>query len=81
MPKIKLSPDANYVSKSYPITLQDIIELVQSKHLDPKNLMLIINDSNPNFTGYVEEALLNTDGSGISIELYTACTKTHFQNN
>ena len=60
----------HYIEKTFPITLHDLIELAKSQNLDPKDLKLIINDSNPNYTDYVKCALLNQDTNSISIELY-----------
>lgn len=63
---------AKYIDKTFPITLQDLIDLAKSENLDPKDLKLIMNDSNPEYTGYTQCAVLNKDGDKISIELYTA---------
>ena len=60
-----------YIQKSYSVTLKDLNELAEAYGYKPEELKLIINDSNPDFTGYIHMAMLNRDGSDTSIELYT----------
>lgn len=62
---------AKYIDKTFPITLQDIIDLVKSANLDPKDLKLIMNSNQADLSAYVQCALLNQDCDKISIELYT----------
>jgi len=62
---------AKYIDKTFPITLQDIIDLVNSENLDPKDLKLIMNSNQADLSAYVQCALLNQDCDKISIELYT----------
>ena len=62
---------AKYIDKTFPITLQDLIDLVNSENLDPKNLKLIMNSNQADLSAYVQCALLNQDCDKISIELYT----------
>lgn len=63
---------AKYIDKTFPITLQDLIDLAKSENQDPKDLKLIMNEHNPDYTGYVQCSALNPDGDSISIELYQA---------
>ena len=60
-----------YIDKTFPITLQDLIDLVNSENLDPKDLKLIMNSNQADLSAYVQCALLNQDCDKISIELYT----------
>jgi hypothetical protein len=62
---------AKYIDKTFPITLQDLIDLVNSENLDPKDLKLIMNSNQADLSAYVQCALLNPDCGNISIELYT----------
>ena len=62
---------AKYIDKTFPITLQDLIDLVNSENLDPKDLKLIMNSNQADLSAYVQCALLNQDQEDISIELYT----------
>lgn len=63
---------AKYIDKTFPITLQDLIDLAKSENKDPKDLKLIMNEHDPNYTGYAQCAVLNQDCDKISIELYQA---------
>jgi len=60
-----------YIDKTFPITLQDLIDLAKSENLDPKDLKLIMNSNSADLAAYVQCALLNQDQGNISIELYT----------
>jgi hypothetical protein len=62
---------AKYIDKTFPITLQDLIDLAKSENLDPKDLKLIMNSNQADLSAYVQCALLNQDCDKISIELYT----------
>lgn len=62
---------AKYIDKTFPITLQDLIDLANSENLDPKDLKLIMNSNQADLSAYVQCALLNQDCDKISIELYT----------
>jgi hypothetical protein len=62
---------AKYIDKTFPITLQDLIDLTKSENLDPKDLKLIMNSNQADLSSYVQCALLNQDCDKISIELYT----------
>lgn len=62
---------AIYIDKTFPITLQDLIDLVKSENLDPKDLKLIMNSNQADLSAYVQCALINPDCDKISIELYT----------
>lgn len=62
---------AKYIDKTFPITLQDLIDLAKSENLDPKDLKLIMNSDQADLSAYVQCALLNQDCDKISIELYT----------
>ena len=62
---------AKYIDKTFPITLQDLIDLAKSENLDPKDLKLIMNSNQADLSAYVQCALLNPDQGNISIELYT----------
>lgn len=62
---------AKYIDKTFPITLQDLIDLAKSENLDPKDLKLIMNSNQADLSAYVQCALLNQDQGNISIELYT----------
>ena len=62
---------AKYIDKTFPITLQDLIDLAKSENLDPKDLKLIMNSNQADLSAYVQYALLNPDQGNISIELYT----------
>lgn len=61
---------AKYIDKTFPITLQDLIDLAKSENKDPRDLKLIMNEHDPNYTGYAQCAVLNQDCDKISIELY-----------
>ena len=61
---------AKYIDKTFPITLQDLIDLAKSENKDPRDLKIIQNDYLPDYTGYTQCAALNQDGPDISIELY-----------
>ena len=63
---------AKYIDKTFPITLQDLIDLAKSENKDPKDLKLIINSDQADLSSYVQCALLNQDQGSISIELYTS---------
>lgn len=63
---------AKYIDKTFPITLQDLIDLAKSDNKDPRDLKLIMNSNSADIASYVQCALLNTDQGGISIELYTS---------
>lgn len=65
---------AKYIDKTFPITLQDLIDLAKSENKDPRDLKLIMNEHNPNYTGYAQCAVLNQDCDKISIELYSDST-------
>lgn len=60
-----------YIDKTFPITLQDLIDLAKSENKDPKDLKLILNSNQADLSAYVQCALLNPDQGNISIELYT----------
>ena len=62
---------AKYIDKTFPITLQDLIDLAKSENQDPKDLKLIMNSNQADLSAYVQCALLNQDCDKISIELYT----------
>ena len=62
---------AKYIDKTFPITLQDLIDLVKSENQDPRDLKLIMNSTQADLSAYVQCALLNQDCDKISIELYT----------
>ena len=62
---------AKYIDKTFPITLQDLIDLVNSENQDPRDLKLIMNSTQADLSAYVQCALLNPDCDKISIELYT----------
>ena len=62
---------AKYIDKTFPITLQDLIDLVKSENQDPRDLKLIMNSNQADLSAYVQCALLNPDCDKISIELYT----------
>jgi len=61
---------AKYIDKTFPITLQDLIDLAKSENKDPRDLKLIMNSNQADLASYVQCALLNTDQGDISIELY-----------
>lgn len=63
---------AKYIDKTFPITLQDLIDLAKSENKDPKDLKLIMNSDQADLSSYVQCALLNQDQGSISIELYTS---------
>lgn len=63
---------AKYIDKTFPITLQDLIDLAKSENKDPKDLKLIMNNPDPDYTGYAQCAALNQDCDKVSIELYQA---------
>lgn len=63
---------AKYIDKTFPITLQDLIDLAKSQNKDPKDLKLIMNSNQADLASYVQCALLNPDQGDISIELYTS---------
>lgn len=63
---------AKYIDKTFPITLQDLIDLAKSENKDPKDLKLIMNSNQADLSSYVQCALLNQDCDKISIELYTS---------
>ena len=62
---------AKYIDKTFPITLQDLIDLVKSDNRDPKDLRLIMNSNCADLSAYVQCALLNQDQGHPCIELYT----------
>ena len=62
---------AKYIDKTFPITLQDLIDLAKSENKDPRDLKLIMNSNQADLSAYVQCALLNQDCDKISIELYT----------
>ena len=62
---------AKYIDKTFPITLQDLIDLAKSENKDPRDLKLIMNSNQADLSAYVQCALLNQDQGNISIELYT----------
>lgn len=61
---------AKYIDKTFPITLQDLIDLAKSENKDPRDLKLIMNSNEADLSSYVQCALLNQDCDNISIELY-----------
>lgn len=61
-----------YIDKTFPITLQDLIDLAKSENIDPKDLKLIMNSNQADLAAYVQCALLNQDQGNISIELYVS---------
>ena len=61
-----------YIDKTFPITLQDLIDLAKSENMDPKDLKLIMNSNEADLAAYVQCALLNQDQGNISIELYAS---------
>jgi len=63
---------AKYIDKTFPITLQDLIDLAKSENKDPRDLKLIMNSNSADLASYVQCALLNQDCDKISIELYTS---------
>lgn len=63
---------AKYIDKTFPITLQDLIDLAKSENKDPRDLKLIMNSNQADLASYVQCALLNQDCDKISIELYTS---------
>ena len=63
---------AKYIDKTFPITLQDLIDLAKSENKDPRDLKLIMNSDQADLSSYVQCALLNQDQGSISIELYTS---------
>lgn len=64
---------AKYIDKTFPITLQDLIDLAKSENKDPRDLKLIMHaEYDPDYTGYAQCAALNQDCDKISIELYQA---------
>lgn len=63
---------AKYIDKTFPITLQDLIDLAKSENKDPKDLKLIMNSDQADLSSYVQCALLNQNQGSISIELYTS---------
>lgn len=65
---------AKYIDKTFPITLQDLIDLAKSENLDPHDLKLIMNSNQADLYSYVQcaLALINPDCDKISIELYTS---------
>lgn len=63
---------AKYIDKTFPITLQDLIDLAKSENKDPRDLKLIMNSDQADISSYVQCALLNQDQGSISIELYTS---------
>ena len=63
---------AKYISKTFPITLQDLIDLAKSDNKDPKDLKLIMNSPQAEIADYAQVALLNQDCNSISIELYAS---------
>jgi len=63
---------AKYIDKTFPITLQDLIDLAKSENLDPKDLKLIMNSNSADLSSYVQCAILNRDQGNTSIELYTS---------
>ena len=62
---------AKYIDKTFPITLQDLIDLAKSENKDPRDLKLIMNSNQADLSAYVQCALLNQDQGNIIIELYT----------
>ena len=63
---------AKYIDKTFPITLQDLIDLAKSENKDPRDLKLIMNSDQADLSSYVQCALLNQDQGSIYIELYTS---------
>lgn len=61
-----------YIDKTFPITLQDLIDLAKSENMDPRDLKLIISSNQADLAAYVQCALLNQDQGNISIELYVS---------
>ena len=61
---------AKYIDKTFPITLQDLIDLAKSENKDPKDLKLNMNSNSADLKAYVQCALLN-EYPDIYIELYT----------
>jgi len=68
---MKTKYKTKYIDKTFPITLQDLIDLAKSENLDPKDLKLIMNSNQADLRAYLQCALLNPDQDNISIELYT----------
>jgi len=60
-----------YIEKSFPLSLQDLLDLANNYHMDHKDLKLIMNSNQADLSAYVQCALLNQDCDKISIELYT----------
>lgn len=63
---------AKYIDKTFPITLQDLIDLAKSENKDPRDLKLIMNSDQADLSSYIQCALLNQDQGSLSIELYTS---------
>ena len=63
---------AKYIDQTFPITLQELINLAKSENKDPRDLKLIMNSNSADLASYVQCALLNSDQGDISIELYTS---------
>lgn len=63
---------AKYIDKTFPITLQDLIDLAKSENKDPRDLKLIIDSSQADLSSYIECALLNQDQGSTSMVLYTS---------
>ena len=63
---------AKYIDKTFPITLQDLIDLAKSENKDPRDLKLIIDSSQADLSSYIQCALLNPDQGNISMVLYTS---------
>lgn len=69
MPK---GTNIKYIEKSFPLTLQDLIDLANNYCINPRDLKLIMNSNQADLAAYVQCALLNQDCNSISIELYTS---------
>ena len=61
-----------YIDKTFPITLQDLIDLAKTENMDPRDLKLIMNSNEADLAAYIQCALLNQDQGNISIELYAS---------
>lgn len=64
--------NAKYIDKTFPITLQDLIDLAKAENENPRDLKLIISSNQADLSAYVQCALLNQDQGSISIELYAS---------
>lgn len=72
---------AKYIDKTFPITLQDLIDLAKSENKDPRDLKLIIDSNQADLSSYIQCALLNQDQGGISMVLYTSAEDGFREDN